>query len=197
MKNISLVKLKDFYISDTPITEYQYAAMSGLVKLPTRDHPVTNVSWHDAVNFCRFLSTPKKKFRLPTSEEWEYACRANTNTIFNTGDFLSTDEANFNGQYPYCNNSFITKGGAFIGNTTEVGSYEPNKWGLYDMHGNVGEWCSDWYDDKKEYKVIKGGSWLGYSNTCASAYRGRGRINNLDGTPSKCGIVGFRVVCEV
>jgi formylglycine-generating enzyme required for sulfatase activity len=181
------------------------------------DTPVDQVSWHNAVNFCQKLSAlPEEKkagrvYRLPTEAEWEYACRAGTTTPFAFGNALSSKEANFDGAYPY--------GGAPKGpnllKPVKVGSYAPNAWGLYDMHGNVMEWCSDWYDPdyyknspakdprgpdkgvqetsfgKDFYHVVRGGCWLDEASGCRSAYRFR-----LQSTePYR--LVGLRVVCEV
>jgi formylglycine-generating enzyme required for sulfatase activity len=179
------------------------------------DRPMESVAWEDAVKFCEALSAlpdeqqAVRKYRLPTEAEWEYACRAGTTTPFHFGESLSSRQANFNGRYPY--------GGAPIGpylrQTAKVGSYEPNRFGLYDMHGNVAEWCSDWYDPvyyenspeedplgppfgvvsdgfDQYYSVIRGGSWLDEARGCRSAFRYRA----MRRTPNR--LVGFRVVCE-
>ncbi|MCF8216109.1 MAG: formylglycine-generating enzyme family protein [Chlorobium sp.] len=151
------------------------------------NHPVLHVSWNDAVAYCEWLSKKHRRtFRLPTEAEWEYACRAGTTTPFNTGENITTDQANYNGNYPYRNN----KKGAFRKNTVPVDSLKPNKWGLYNMHGNVWEWCSDWYGEKYydeclakgsvdnpagpetgSNRVIRGGSWFNYAGLCRSSYR--------------------------
>jgi formylglycine-generating enzyme required for sulfatase activity len=115
------------------------------------DYPMDNVLWRHAVEFCTKLSElPAEKeagrrYRLPTEAEWEYACRAGTTTAFHYGDTLSSSQANCNGNFPYGG----AEKGPYLRKTTKVGSYKPNAFGLYDMHGNVAEWCSDWYD--KDY----------------------------------------------
>jgi formylglycine-generating enzyme required for sulfatase activity len=182
----------------------------------TEDHPVENVNWNHAVEFCNKLSgLPAEKkagrsYRLPTEAEWEYACRAGTTTTFSFGKSLSSIQANFNGDAPYGD----APRGPYLKRTTKVGSYKPNAWGLYDMHGNVQEWCSDFYDpdyyksspnadppgpakgvlstDYKDfYRVVRGGSWLDEARGCRSAYRFRAMPHD------SYMLIGFRVVCTV
>jgi formylglycine-generating enzyme required for sulfatase activity len=183
------------------------------------DHPVENVPWIHAVQFCKSLSQlPEEKragrtYRLPTEAEWEYACRAGTTTAFHFGDTLTSRQANFDGAYPYGK----AGKGPYLAKTARVGSYPPNAWGLYDMHGNVGEWCADWYDPnyyrssprddppgpakgvvatsypKEFYLVVRGGSWFDEGRGCRSAYRFR----QAPGNPNRSRLVGFRVVCQV
>jgi len=168
------------------------------------NHPVVHVSWNDAVEYCKWLSFKTgKSFRLPTEAEWEYACRAGTRTPFNTGYNLTTSQANYHGDYPYNNN----QKGIYRGSTLPVNSLAPNSWGLYNMHGNVWEWCSDWFKtsyyaeckargtvsnpDNQEpgsYRVLRGGSWGSNAEDCRSACR-------YGGTPgARNSRVGFRLV---
>src|SRR5262249_40147173 len=134
---------KGFSLGATEVTNAQYEKFdpehrklrgrSGTGK--GDDDPVVFVTWHDAVAFCRWLSKKEgKTYRLPTEAEWEYACRAGTKTLYATGDTISASQANL-GRSADGKPQRVVK----------VGSYRPNAWGLYDMHGNVQEWCSDWY----------------------------------------------------
>ncbi len=165
-----------------------------------KNHPVLYVSWNDAVAYCKWLSAiTEELYRLPTEAEWEYACRAGSNTPFNTGENLMINQGCYNGNVQFSDNPE---------NTVQVNSFAPNGWGLYNMHGNVWEWCSDWYggmyyDDCKTkgtvinpvgpvnglYRVILGGSWLNIVGRCRSAYRSYETpdFRNLN--------IGFRLVC--
>ncbi|MGL6226270.1 MAG: formylglycine-generating enzyme family protein, partial [Thermoguttaceae bacterium] len=145
--------------------------------------PVETVSWDDCQNFIKQLnnSSPSGfKFSLPTEAHWEYACRAGTTTPFSFGSELNGDRANCNGNYPY---GTETKG-PYLQKTTPVGSYAANGWGLYDMHGNVWEWCSDWHGDYPtgtvtdsvgasigSSRVNRGGCWDYDAGSCRSADR--------------------------
>ena len=119
-------------------------------------HPVEQVTWFDATNYCALLTERERLagrlpegyvYRLPTEAEWEYACRAGTTSAFHYGPALRSGMANFRGRYEYDSLVGTTENpaGIWLGRTTEVGSYAPNAWGLYDMHGNVWEWCQDWW----------------------------------------------------
>jgi formylglycine-generating enzyme required for sulfatase activity len=217
---------KPFYMGVYEVTQREFAMlMSGTVKRPSifnerrnggPDFPRENILWAEAVGFCDALSKrPAEKqagrrYRLPTEAEWEYACRAGSTTPFHFGKSLSSSQANFNGHFPYGGG----ERGPYRRQTTKVGSYAPNAWGLYDMHGNVAEWCSDYYDrdyyrkspredprgpekgvlptDYNDfYRVIRGGCWLDEGRACRSAYRFRAMPHD----PYR--LVGFRVVCEV
>ncbi|MCB0535481.1 MAG: SUMF1/EgtB/PvdO family nonheme iron enzyme, partial [Saprospiraceae bacterium] len=163
---VHTVKLDSFGMSETPVTQAQYQAVMGVnpSEFQEKDHledgaaerPVEYVSWNDAMVFCeRLTKLAKGEYRvtLPTEAQWEYACRAGTTTPFNTGDNLTTDQANYNCNYPYKN----YPKGEYIGKTTPVKKYSPNAWGLYDMHGNVWEWCLDWFDEKYYDECKKAG----------------------------------------
>src|SRR5262249_11368647 len=144
--------------------------------LATADFPVERVSWHEAVKFCKKLSVrPAEKrarrvYRLPTEAEWEYACRAGTSTPFHFGRSLSSRQANFDGNAPYGG----AAKGPWLRRTCKVGSYQPNGFGLFDMHGNLFQWCNDWYGrdyykdsprqdpqgpDEGTARIVRGGSW--------------------------------------
>ena len=148
----------------------------------TNDHPVVCVSWNDAVAFAKWLADRENKaVRLPTEAEWEYACRAGTTTPFHFGVTISPHQANYNSNHTYGTG----KKGVYRQKTTPVGSFPPNALGLFDMHGNVWEWCQDWFGDyphndvvdpqgpdSGENRVGRGGSWPEAPRRCRSAYRG-------------------------
>jgi formylglycine-generating enzyme required for sulfatase activity len=173
----------------------------------TDDFPVESVSWHDAVKFCERLSAlPAEKaagrvYRLPTEAEWEYACRGGTQTTFHFGNTASSRQANFDGEGPYGGSAK----GPNLERTTRAGAYKANAFGLFDMHGNVWEWCSDWYDagyyrkssiqdptGAKEGKerVLRGGSFVDDAWSC------RATLRNKQAPDERTNNVGFRVVCE-
>jgi len=198
----------DFWIGIHPVTQAQYEqiAKTNPSEFKGAERPVEQVSWEEAKEYCAALTDMGRKaellptgyeFRLPTEAEWEYCCRAGSQTATAFGDDLGSAEANFNGNYPYGK----AEKGVYLGETSHVGKYAPNAWGLYDMHGNVWEWC---LDGRREYTdepqtdpvgpmeegrspVSRGGSWYSYGRDCRSAcrfaYAPGNRLNNL----------GFRV----
>ena len=178
---------RGFWMLETSVTQAMWESVTGSnpshfkgVKLP-----VENVSWEDCQAYIEDLNALNVapsgfKFCLPTESQWEYACRAGTPTPFHFGGALNGAQANCNGDNPY---GTETKG-KYLARTSEAGSYPSNAWGLYDMHGNVYDWCSDWYGDYPSGvvidpegpstgsdRVIRGGSWLSNARYCRSAYR--------------------------
>ncbi|WP_461245852.1 formylglycine-generating enzyme family protein [Treponema sp. R6D11] len=152
----------------------------------------SNETWNAAA-----MDKNKSGYRLPTEAEWEYACRAGTITPFNTGDNITTDQSNYNGNFPY--NGNVT--GINRGQTTPVENFAPNAYGLYDMHGNLNEWCWDWYkaditEDNANptgvangtSRVERGGYWGDAGQYLRSAYRGKNAPN------TRSYMIGFRLV---
>jgi len=176
---------KTFYIGATEVTQSQWKAMMGKnPSFSTGDAlPVDTVTWEEAVEFCRKLSEKEgARYRLAREAEWEYACRAGTTTPFHTGETITTDAANYDGTFTYA------KGpkGVFRETATDVGSFPPNAWGLHDVHGNVWEWCADWYGEypkgettdptgatRGETRAVRGGCWVNFPAVCRSANRGK------------------------
>jgi formylglycine-generating enzyme required for sulfatase activity len=188
---------KPFYIGKYEVTQQQWQAVMGSnpsnFKGPT--NPVDTVSWDDCQAYIKKLNekSPGAGFRLPTEAEWEYACRAGGTTQFCYGNY--GDEEAILGEYAwYSANS--------EGKTHPVGEKKPNAWGLYDMHGNVWEWCADWFADKYpdgpvndptgpssgQSRVIRGGYWYSYAYNCRSANR------DFDGPDNRFTYLGFRFV---
>jgi formylglycine-generating enzyme required for sulfatase activity len=201
------VTVSPFYMGKYPITQAQYRSIMGdNAGLGVgADYPIEKISWHDAIEFCTKLSQlTGKTYTLPSEAQWEYACRAGTNTAFHFGDTITPNLANYNGDFPY--------GGAPRGENrdraTPVGTFPPNTFGLYDMHGNVWEWCLDVYqpsyqgaptdgsaveaslaEDPK--RVMRGGAWDYVAKGCRSSVRG-----SL-GAGIRIGGCGLRVVLVV
>lgn len=195
---------KPFHMGVYEVTQEQYERVMGknpsahsatgsqkdrVEGLDTRRFPVDLVSWNDAVEFCRRLSelpeekAAGRKYRLPTEAEWEYACRAGTQTPFHFGNSMTGNDANCDGTYPY---GAAGEKSPFLGRTTTVGSYKPNTFGLYDMHGNVWELCADWHagdyfahspevdpagPDSGQRKIVRGGRCHDAPIMCRSSAR--------------------------
>lgn len=155
-------------------------------------HPVERITWDEAKEFCERLSnTTGREYRLPTEAEWEYACRANTTTPFYFGNTITTDLANYDGSTEAYGQG---PQGQYRRQTTEVGIFPPNAYGLFDMHGNLWEWCADnWSMDGKFFNIIRGGSWYTSPKRCRSANRTILRLNNRENYAFQDS-VGFRVV---
>ena len=185
---------KGYWLGKYEVTQRQWESVMGYN--PSRfkgwNRPVENVSWKDCQRFIdKVDAAARQQFgggaRLPTEAEWEYACRAGTTTAYSWGSALNGDRANCDGNYP-CGTAVK---GRNRYETADVGSYSPNDWGVYDMHGNVYEWCSDWYGSYGGvYRVLRGGSWNSRARRCRSAHRdgndpGSRRFYN-----------GFRLCCS-
>jgi formylglycine-generating enzyme required for sulfatase activity len=202
------VTVPSFFMGKYPVTQAQYRVITG--NNPSRfksdNRPVERVSWNNAVAFCEKLSQRTgKTYRLPSEAEWEYACRAGTTTPFHFGETITTDLANYNGNFTYGQGPK----GVYRSQTREVGSFGvANNFGLYDMHGNVWEWCQDnrhsnyegaptdgsaWLDIEwnANAKLVRGGSWVFNPGNSRSACRYD--YNLLDGNYNH---IGFRVVCS-
>lgn len=199
-----VILTQPFYLAAHPVSQAEYQAVMGTN--PSRfhtkdgggpDHPVENVSWEDAARFCKRLSERPEEvragrtYRLPTEAEWEYACRAGTTTAFSHGDRFPADQGHFD-------TGTNDKSG-----TVAVGTFPANLFGLYDMHGNIWEWCADWYSETAyrdvslrdpvgpasgRYRVLRGGSWRNSADRCRAAYR------NALAPHSRDSATGFRVV---
>ncbi|MBY0241194.1 MAG: formylglycine-generating enzyme family protein, partial [Burkholderiaceae bacterium] len=133
------------------------------------DHPVVGISWFDAQRYVAWLSDQTgQQYRLPSESEWEYACRAGSKTAFSCGDVISTDQANFDGNFTY--GSGVK--GVFRQGTTAVGSFPPNPWGLFDMHGNVWEWMQDTMHPTYEGAPLDGSAWMEGNDQARRMLRG-------------------------
>ena len=206
---IHQVTLAPFYMGKYPITQSQYRQVMGedLGNGLDADYPAEKINWDDAIAFCTKLSLKMgRQYSLPTEAQWEYACRAQTTGNFHFGETITPDLVNYNGEYPY--------NGAPVGQnrarSTPVGSFPANAFGLYDMHGNVWEWCLDRYQPNyltapidgsvmpdadvsagSSKRVMRGGAWDYVAKGCRSAVR-----CSLDSSLRMNGC-GFRVVSTV
>jgi eukaryotic-like serine/threonine-protein kinase len=198
------IRISPFHIGKFAITQAQYQAIVGTNPsgFKGNNRPVEQVTWDEAIAFCQKLSEKTgKAYRLPSEAEWEYACRAGTTTPFHFGETITTDLVNFEGNYTY---GFAAKG-TYRKQTTDVGRFPPNGFGLYDMHGNVWEWCADPFHDtyqgapndgsvwqiendrENQFRVVRGGSWHINPKYSRSAHR-------FKYVRDSWGNVGFRVV---
>ena len=205
------VIVSPFLMGKYPITQAQWKAIATLDKIDIDlnqdpsyykgdERPVTNVNWDDCVEFCKRLSKlTVREYRLPSEAQWEYSCRAGTTTPFYFGETITTNLANYNGEYVFASEPKDQ----YRKETTSVGQFPPNAFGLYDMHGNVWEWCADdWHsnyngapsdgsawirNDGVTTKIIRGGSYNYFPRYCRSAFR----YGDLAPDSSN----GFRVVC--
>jgi formylglycine-generating enzyme required for sulfatase activity len=209
------VTVQPFFIGKYPITQSQWRVIANTPEIerklnPEPSHfkgdnrPVEEVSWEEAVEFCQRLSRETKRdYRLPTEAEWEYACRAGTTTPFYFGNTIAGKLANYDSDVTYLQERKLKS----KGETTPVGDFPPNAFGLYDLHGNVWEWCLDnWHDNYEgapidgsawlsdnegARRLLRGGSWNNIPRNCRSATRSRDTPDNRDND------LGFRVVCEI
>jgi formylglycine-generating enzyme required for sulfatase activity len=208
------VTVPSFFLSRYPITQAQWRVVADLPQAnreldrdPSNfkgdNRPVEQVSWYEAVEFCDRLSAHTgRPYRLPSEAEWEYACHAGTTTPFHFGKTLTTEVANYDGNYTYADGPK----GEYREETTFVDHFEiANAFGLCDMHGNVWEWCQDHYgnydqtptdgsawitQEKESNRILRGGSWFNDPRYCRSAFRGNYTpVNRND-------IIGFRVSCS-
>ena len=177
---------RGFWLAETTVTQALWQAVTGGNPSHFKGDdalPVDSVSWEDCQGFlerANALLTAGPRLRLPTEAQWEYACRAGTRTAFSFGDALDTDKANYDGNYPYNDGPQ----GEYRQRTLPVHAFSPNPWGLYQMHGNLWEWCGDWYGEYPagpvtdptgprdgQGRVLRGGSWINYGRALRSAYR--------------------------
>lgn len=200
-KPVHQVKItRPFYLGKYEVTQRQWETLMGRHRSTFKgpENPVENVSWKDCQIFLgklnRKLRATRVRFRLPTEAQWEYACRAGSPGVYCFGDA----EENL-GEYAWFNDNADCK-------TQPVGQKKPNAWGLYDMHGNVFEWCADWFGAcyyaqsppcdptgpcSGTARVIRGGGWSGLAPVCRAAYR-----PSLFTPTARNSIIGFRVACE-
>ncbi|MBD1828626.1 bifunctional serine/threonine-protein kinase/formylglycine-generating enzyme family protein [Microcoleus vaginatus GB1-A2] len=197
------VNISPFFMGKYPITQEQWEVVMGNnpSHIKGLKRPVEQVSWNNALEFCQKISQKTGKiYRLPSEAEWEYACRAGTTTPFYFGETITPDLVNYDGNHPYGS----APKGLYRKQTTDVGSFGPNPFGLYDMHGTVWEWCSDkWHDNYSgaptdgsswetgtdNNRVLRGGSWNCNTVYCRSAYRG----THWAGAVHRSRHLGFRV----
>jgi formylglycine-generating enzyme len=195
----SVTLTRGYWLADTACTQGLWEAVTG--ENPSHfkgtERPVEMVSWEDCQRFLERLNNfiPELQLRLPTEAEWEYACRAGTTTPFSFGKNISPEQVNYDGNYPYTGG----RKGVYREETIPVKALACNPWGLYQMHGNVWEWCQDWYGEYPTYaetdpiglsegagRVLRGGGWFSFARFVRSACRFR----NVPGYRSS--FIGFR-----
>ena len=194
-----------FWLADTACTQALWLAVMGNNPSHFSDNkrnPVENVSWNNIQEFIQTLGQmkPGANFQLPTEAQWEYACRVGTTTPFSFGENMTSKQVNYNGEYPY-NKGLFQRKDLKRGKTLAVQSLPANRWGLYEMHGNVWEWCQDAYQDglggractdpfnqSGENRVLRGGSWVDSGRDCRSACR-----SGSDPADHRNDSVGFRL----
>jgi formylglycine-generating enzyme required for sulfatase activity len=219
-----LVKVPSFFMSEFLITQAHWAVVAQMPQIKKaleinpsyfqgHNHPVETISWFDAEEFCERLSLQtRRKYRLPTEAEWEYACRAGTETPFHFSEAITTDLANYNGMDDTESGRSVSFGQRpkviYRAKTTPVDEFYPNAFGLYDMHGNVWEWCSNhWHSDYGRVpitdviawsgedvgspRIMRGGSWYDNPRYCRSAFR---TYNN---PATRSYNIDFRIVCDM
>jgi len=200
-----VILTKAFYIQKAETTQGQWKKIMdknpSFFKKCGDDCPVEQVSWNEVQQFIKRLNQLEgtRKYRLPTEAEWEYACRAGTQTPFSFGECLTSQEANYNGEHPFLQ----CARGIYRKKPISAKAFSPNSWGLIGMHGNVWEWCRDWFGKYPaesvidptgppygEFRVIRGGGWNSYARACSSG-------NRTGNKPHQCfANLGFRLVRE-
>ena len=182
-----VILTQGYWLADTACTQALWKAVMGdnpAFFKESLNNPVETVNWDDAQQFIAQLNklVPGLNACLPTEAQWEYGCRAGTSTPFSFGENITPDQVNYNGNYPYTQG----ENGLYREKTVPVGSLPANLWGLYEMHGNLLEWCNDWYGDypadpvtdpggpaEGAYRVLRGGSWNNLGRVARSANRYR------------------------
>jgi formylglycine-generating enzyme required for sulfatase activity len=197
------VQVAGFWMGKFPVTEGQWQAVMGRHRgrFSAADGPVDTISWDDALKFCERLSQKTgQRYGLPSEAQWEYACRAGSQMAFSFGPVLTSDLANYNGEFAFQNGPR----GVYRHKTAPAGEFLPNAFGLLEMHGTLWEWCADaWHDDysgapadgsawqggpRTEFRAARGGCWHDIPEVCRSAARLRVKASEGDE------FMGLRVV---
>ncbi|MEE9412541.1 MAG: formylglycine-generating enzyme family protein [Methylococcales bacterium] len=191
---------KGYWLAETTCTQALWEAVmdNNPSEFKGSERPAENISWNDAQQFMQTLNDEQEELglRFPTEAEWEHACRAETQTPFNFGENITTDQVNINGNHPYAD----AEKGQYRAETVEVTALPKNSWGFYQMHGNVREWCADWFGNYPaeavtdpigpktgDSRVLRGGSWISLGRRVRSAYRSMRDPSNRNGS------IGFRL----